>query len=138
MLATDMHIMLSLLLVDVQTYSGRAKKPCSSKPTASVTSLSNFATEPPIKLLPATRPHCNTTWARVLGNHTMPRQSLGEGVRQPRRLQVAKQELVQVADGRVHVRLRRVEVVKLVRSDVLLEELFLVWRVLQSQLISLE
>ena len=53
-------------------------------------------------------------------------------MRQPRRPQVAKQELVQVADGRVDVLLRGFEVANLVRSGVLREELLLVSRVLQS------
>ena len=139
MLATDMHIRLSCPLVAVQTYSGRARKPCSSRSTAAATSRSNFATGSPKQMIPATqKAQLQKAWARAPGKQTMPWQSLGDGVSQPRRSQVAKQELAQVADGRVHVRLRRVEVAKLVRNDVLLEKLFLVWRLLQSQPSSLE
>ena len=68
---------------------------------------------------------------------TIPWQSLGESVRRPRRPQVAKQELVEVADGGVDVLIGRSKVAKLVHSGVLRDELLLVVRVLQSQSSSL-
>ena len=74
----------------------------------------------------------------VLGEQIIPWQSLGKCVRQPWRPQVAKQHLVEVADGRVDVLLRRLELAKLVRGGVLRDELMLLGHVLQSDPGSLE
>ena len=59
-------------------------------------------------------------------------------MRQPRRPQVAKQELVQIADGHLEVIIRRVERAKSGYSGVLPVEKFLIFLVLQSHPSSLE
>ena len=76
--------------------------------------------------------------AREFGQHTNLWKSLGEGVRQPRRPQVAKHDLEQISDGRVEVLLGRLEVAKVLHSDVLRKEQLLVWNELQSHPSSLE
>ena len=76
--------------------------------------------------------------AREFGQHTNPWKSLGEGVRQSRRPQVAKHDLEQISDGQVEVLLGRLEVAKVLHSDVLRKEQLLVWDELQSHPSSLE